>query len=89
MLGVITNINQLYNRLTGIVTGGLDESTISLIITIVVSIMAAAFFIIRLEIRVKQLENHPFIAGLKDLNKQDAIDVYRKMRDEKGGGQRQ
>jgi hypothetical protein len=73
--------------LTGIATGGLDVPTISLMVTIIGAILTAGFFIIRLEVRVKHLEEHPFIAGLKDLNKQDAIDLYHKTRAQKGGEQ--
>jgi hypothetical protein len=68
------------HKLTGIATGGLDEPTITLIIAIVTAIITAAFFIIRLEFRVKYLEKHPFITGIDSVHKQDVIDFYREVR---------
>lgn len=72
------------HKLTGIATGGLDEPTITLIIAIMMAIIGAAFFIIRLEFRVKYLEKYPFFAGIDSVHKQDAIDFYRKVRAWKG-----
>ena len=74
----------MYNRLSSITIGGSDIPTLSFLVPIIGAILTAAFFIIRLEVRVKHLEDHPFIAGLKDLNKQDAISLYQKMRAQKG-----
>ena len=71
-------------KLTGIVSGGLDEPRITLIIGIVVAILTAGFFIIRLEGRVRHLEEHPFLEGIKEVHKQDAIDFYRKVRKQRG-----
>ena len=52
-----------------------------LIITVltVVSIPIIVYFV-KLELRVRHLEKHPFLEGINDVNKQDAIDVYKKIR---------
>jgi hypothetical protein len=71
--------NYSHNKLTGLASGGLDEPTITLIITIVIAIITAAVFIIRLEFRVKDLENNSFLAAFKEVQRRQAVDAAEKL----------
>jgi hypothetical protein len=53
-----------------------------------ISIPLVIYFV-KLEFRIRELEKHPFLDGIKDVNKEDAIKVYKKVRsmsDLNGGG---
>ena len=58
-----------------------DMGQTELIITVltVISIPIIIYFV-RLEFRVRHLERHPFLEGISEVNKQDAIDVYKRIR---------
>ncbi|MGH9953652.1 MAG: hypothetical protein ACRD5J_18710 [Nitrososphaeraceae archaeon] len=76
-----TLIKSYRTDLVGITSGGLDVATIGLLVTIVVAIITAACIIIKLHFRVKYLEKHPIIEAVDEVNKEDAIEFYRSMRD--------
>lgn len=73
-------ITSYRSNLVGLISGGLDQPTITLIIGIVIAIITAAGIIIRLEFRVGHLEKHPIIEAVNEVNKEDAIEFYRNMR---------
>jgi hypothetical protein len=57
----------------------MDNTELIIAILSAISVPIIVYFV-KIEFRIRHLEKHPFLEGINDVNKQDAIDVYRRMR---------
>ncbi len=63
----------MWQKSTTIITYGEWINAILVFISIPLTI-----YFVKLEFMVKDLEKHPFLDGIKEENKQDAINAYKK-----------